>query len=206
MKHHEFEISQFLDNELPIVEQKTLFSHLSVCDECSKAMSDLIKIKQGVKSVYDEMHVELKDYSSLTTLLESGRKKRNIYRTMFYTVTAASILLGFFLILLEGNYSSLENKYLQLQSEGSRLQDKYTMALNENKRLSEMNKNNFDKMNFLVAKYKIGEPVTLKSPPMKSATKIIASSNKKRIPTGVMYGSLEKITKEDFLVPQIIGN
>ncbi len=206
MKHYEFEISQFLDNELPADEQKKLFMHLSECSECAKVLSDFMKMKKDVRSVYDDMNVELKDSSALMNLLEPPTKKRNSFKTMFYFTAAASILLGFFLILLEGNQSSLKNQYLQLQKESLKLQNTYAVVLNEKRQLTEINKTYFDKMNLLTTPYRLSKTHSPKTSVINGNYKAITSINKKRIPSGGMPVAFAKITKEDFLIPQIIGN
>ncbi|MDP3683936.1 MAG: zf-HC2 domain-containing protein, partial [Ignavibacteria bacterium] len=144
MKHYEIEISQFMDNELPADEQKNLFAHLSECGECAKVLSDFLNIKMDVKSVYDDMNVELKNSSAVLKADESLTMKRNVYKTLFYYTAAASVIFGFFLFFLEGNQSVLENKYLILQKERVNLQNKYAVILNEKQQLIEMNKNYFD--------------------------------------------------------------
>ncbi|MCK9211109.1 MAG: zf-HC2 domain-containing protein [Ignavibacteriaceae bacterium] len=207
MKHYEFEISQFLDNELPADEQKKLFMHLSKCSECAEVLSDFMKMKKDVKSVYNDMNVELKDSSALMNLLEPPTKKRNSYKTMFYFTAVASLMLGFFLILLEGNQSSLKNQYLQLQKESLKLQNEYAVVLNEKRQLTEVNKTYFDKMNLLkTTSYRLPTTHFPKTSVINGSYKAITSINKKRIPSGGMPVAFAKITKEDFLIPQIIGN
>lgn len=206
MKHYEFEISQFMDNELPADEQKNLFAHLSECSECAKVLSGFMNIKMGVNSVYSDMNVELKSSFAVINAPEPLAKKRNIYKTMFYYAAAASVLLGFFLFLLEGNQSTLENKYLKLQKESLNLQNRYTNALNENQQLVEMNKEYFGKMNLQMVKNNSPKSSSRIITTMKGSDKTITSINKKRIPPGFTQVSYAKITKEDFLLPQMIGN
>jgi len=206
MKHYEFEISQFMDNELPADEQKNLFAHLSECGECAKVLSGFMNIKMGVNSVYSDMNVELKSSFAVIDAPEPLTKKRNIYKTMFYYAAAASVLLGFFLFLLEGNQSALENKYLKLQKENLNLQNRYTVVLNENQNLTEMNKNYFDKLNVQAVKFKAPKSSSRIISTMKGSGKTVASINKKRIPSGFTQVSYAKITNEDFLLPQMIGN
>lgn len=206
MKHYEFEISQFMDNELPADEQKNLFTHLSECSECAKVLSGFMNIKMGVNSVYSDMNVELKSSFAVINAPEPLTKKRNIYKTMFHYAAAASVLFGFFLFLLEGNQSTLENKYLKLQKEHLNLRNRYTNALNENQQLVEMNKEYFGKMNLQMVKNNAPKSSSRIITTMKGSDKTITSINKKRIPPGFTQVSYAKITKEDFLLPQMIGN
>ncbi|MFA6979273.1 MAG: zf-HC2 domain-containing protein [Ignavibacteriaceae bacterium] len=206
MKHYEFEISQFMDNELPADEQKNLFAHLSDCGECARVLSDFMNIKMGIKSVYDDMNVELKNSFAVIKAQEPVTKKRNVYKTMFYYTAAASVLFGFFLFFLEGNQSALEKKYLILLQERFNLQNKYTIVLNEKQQLTEMNKNYFDKTNLQTVKYKAPKNSYRIITTEKGSYKTVASINKKRLPPGFAQVSYTKITKDDFLIPQMIGN
>lgn len=206
MKHYEFEISQFMDNELPADEQKILFAHLSECGECAKILSDFMNIKMGVKSAFDDMNVELKNSFAVINAHEPVTKNRNVYKTMFYYTAAASVIFGFFLFFFEGNQSALEKKYLMLQKEQINLQNKYAVILNEKQQLIEMNKNYFDKMNLQTVKYKAPENSSRIISTKKGSYKTIASINKKRISSGFTQVSYTKIIKDDFLIPQMIGN
>lgn len=55
MKHYEFEISLFVENELPPDKKEELFLHLSGCKKCSKVLTDYQKIKYNISDFYETL-------------------------------------------------------------------------------------------------------------------------------------------------------
>ncbi len=55
MKHYEFEISLFVENELPPDKKEELFLHLSSCKKCSKVLTDYQKIKYNISDFYETL-------------------------------------------------------------------------------------------------------------------------------------------------------
>jgi hypothetical protein len=107
MKHYDFEISRFIDNELSANEQKEVFSHLSGCEECRDLLSDFMEMKKGTKSYYNNLQVELKSPAELLTG-NIATKKRNVYKPLFYISVAASIILVLFSLSESGKQAGLK--------------------------------------------------------------------------------------------------
>lgn len=55
MKHYEFEISLFVEDELPPHKKEELFLHLSSCKKCSKVLMDYQKIKNNISDFYETL-------------------------------------------------------------------------------------------------------------------------------------------------------
>jgi len=52
MKHYEYEISLFVEGELPSNKQEELLSHLSGCDKCSEILLDYTNVKNNIAYFY----------------------------------------------------------------------------------------------------------------------------------------------------------
>lgn len=55
MKHYEYEISLFVEDELPLEKKEELFLHLSGCKKCSKVLADYQKIKNNIFDFYETL-------------------------------------------------------------------------------------------------------------------------------------------------------
>lgn len=55
MKHYEYEISLFVEDELPPDKKEKLLLHLSGCKKCSKVLTDYQKIKNNISDFYETL-------------------------------------------------------------------------------------------------------------------------------------------------------
>jgi hypothetical protein len=55
MKHYEYEISLFVEDELPPDKKEGLLLHLSSCKKCSKVLADYQKIKYNISDFYETL-------------------------------------------------------------------------------------------------------------------------------------------------------
>jgi hypothetical protein len=89
MKHYEYEISLFVDNELDNGQKEELFRHLAECDKCRQDMSDYLLLKQQSKSVIAE---------NVSAVNLKPSRSKYFYKAGFYISAAAAILLIFILV------------------------------------------------------------------------------------------------------------
>ncbi len=204
MKHYELEISQFVDNELPVDEQKKFFVHLSNCEECGRTLSDFMRIKKESKLFYNGMDVDFKRSIKLPeTILP--KKEKNIYKALFYFSVAASIVLGILFLLQQLDGNKIGTKYSILEAKYTALSKNYFDVLKDKAK-------NFNALLTTNAETPSKKYILKKTKSVKSSTgnnflaatdKKIKLSNKNR-----NFSSIQvvKITKSDFLTPQIVGN
>jgi hypothetical protein len=103
MKHYEFEISLFVDGELPEMGKKELFTHLSECMECRDTLSEYLLLKEKGAS-FCAVKME--------TLKKNGQAKNRFYKYILYTSAAAAILILALNINLKPHYiTKTEIKY-----------------------------------------------------------------------------------------------
>ncbi|MCX6151160.1 MAG: hypothetical protein NTX22_11590 [Ignavibacteriales bacterium] len=209
MKHYEYEIILFLDSELEKENQKELFTHLTLCEECRTLLYEVMDLKNKSKKFYEGIIPELNEVLLPTTTLQKRREK-NIYRPLFYFATAACFLLGFLFLLNKTKENELQNKLTSLE--------KYN-AIIEN----DFRKTSEQKLNAVTLKAPLDEKIEyhqkninniVKKVPPKSKTttakpdSYTAKSEIRRSDYAQYLSSLktERITKNDFLIPQLIGN
>lgn len=89
MKHYEFEMSLYIDGELPKEEEANLFSHLTECGECRKVFLSLHKVKKMAKDHFTKK-LEIPD--------KKEKAEGNIYKYSFYAASAAAVFLLIFFL------------------------------------------------------------------------------------------------------------
>ncbi len=209
MKHYEFEISQFVDNELNVAEQKKLFLHLSECETCRETLSDYMGMKKDAKLFYNEIKFTA---ANPTKFLIESDKKRNNYKALFYIAAAASIILCFALIsqlnsknnfkeslnavqakyaLLHQNYDDLNNSLIAKEKEFKIAEDKNT---------HDMNYAVSSNKNLQIKSFAVKNKTEGKKQNIRSDNRVVHSA------TAFNNISIVKVTKNDFLTPQIAGN
>lgn len=206
MKHYGFEISQFVDDELSVEDQQMLFFHLAECKDCREILSEYIDIKNGVKSFYNDMDIELKSPAASISYI---RLKRNIYKPMFYFSAAALILLGFIFLFTQLTGKNTSNKYEKLWVDYTKLKNDYGNVFNEkNNLVKELEKERQsrtinDRQNSLKKFISSNEAKIKKKEHVFYFAKKV---RKDRREISLSSITTVKITKEDFLFPQLIGN
>jgi hypothetical protein len=115
MKHYEFEISLLLDNELPDIEKKELFTHLAECKECSNVFTELLSTKEKigngiVNGILNGLPELNKSLTINTERSLSGRLKHgSIYKIPFYISAVAAAILFFIVISNKDNIEYVKN-------------------------------------------------------------------------------------------------
>jgi len=209
MKDYEVKISQFIDNELPVNEQQELFRFLSENGEAREVLADFVEIKNETKMFYAEMNVESDDSKIIGAVFNKGDDKKK-YKTLFYFSAAASVVFAFLFLssflngkLKSGQYEKLQTKYISLQKG-------YVNVLNEKAELEKLN----DNLSVEIQKANIKQAAVRHKPvtQMRSAK---AKDQKSNLPAKHTFRNrnvyaantpVYKITKDDFLGQQIIGN
>lgn len=111
MEDFGLKISQFIDGELNVEEQKELFTKLSTDDELRDLFNDQIQLRNKMKEYYSQIEYDDSIYQI----------KQNRFKTAFYISAAASVFL---LSLLSFNYLNEErnDKFQPVREEISKLQ------------------------------------------------------------------------------------
>ena len=205
MRHFEFEISQFIDNELPLSEKKELFLHLSQCDECNLFLEQSLKMKTEVKSYYSRVKPEGKPLLKVSNVSQPDHRKTTIYKMLFYTSVAATIILGFFLILISKDLSYFKSNIPQMHEEITALRNDLLLASREQGELLNIGKNQLAQKNNLIIHPTDKKPHVKKTPAVHF---VIKTNNSGTGNYMIQYATIPsvKINKEDFLIPPIIGN
>jgi len=204
MKHYEFEISCFVDGELPAADEKELFAHLSECPECRRCLNDSLKMKKEISAHYSLMNYE----KNPAAAADYAKTRRGFsyfsYRLGLAASAAAVIALCFLLYFARAGQSNLEEKYNLLNNE--------VTALKES-RNTQPEGGNAGAAGRAALKEKTVEPVNNRRA-VKREKKNFGNPEKERpgfeAPAGYIpkYASLPvvEIKKENFLVQQIVGN
>ncbi len=99
MKHYDYEISLFVEGELPENKKEELFSHLSTCDKCSRMLHDYENIKDSIAQFYKALPDPVNGVKYNTT--RSRKFSLNPVRRRYVipiSVAALVIFLLFFLV------------------------------------------------------------------------------------------------------------
>ncbi|HEX2983434.1 MAG TPA: zf-HC2 domain-containing protein [Ignavibacteriales bacterium] len=92
MKHYEYEINLFIDNELDESSQKDLFLHLSQCEECRRDFAKYLIIKEKSRKVIAKDMLSMKTFF----LKKKDQPANNIYnRAAVFVMAAAAVILLF---------------------------------------------------------------------------------------------------------------
>jgi len=214
MKDYELMISQFVDNELSVSEQQELFLFLAENEVGREMLSDFIEIKKETKSFYSGLNVEMENEEVITIDKSEHNKKERKQKRMFYFSAAAAILFGFLFLLNQFKENPVVTKYQNLQTEMIELQESYSNLLENQTDLIKLNnqlyvgtqkrktsKGNRDNNNSIKTKPSKGKK-QLKN---KSGNSI-SPRNRGRMLASLQNIQIIKITKNDFLGEQIIGN
>lgn len=200
MKEIELKISQFIDGELPLEEQRELFKVLSLDSEARETFNGFLAMKNSVKLHYSSMETDL---SGIKLPLGNAPKSRNIYKPISYFSAAAILIIFIFSGLLFSNFVALQSKFNAVNTEYKSLKETSDYL----KKINDFFKTTLVQESKPVIKVirsgKFGKTIT--------RTEQTIAENKF---TGVkskmddLYNNFTsiKITKNDFILPQMIGN
>ena len=207
MEDYEIKISQFVDGELPAKGQTELFTFLSNNENARKTLADYIELKKEAKSFYTELNTEFDNSEMINNVLANGNTEKKRYKIGFYISAAAVILLAFLLFSNISKNNIDSQKYLKLQTKYSLLQGNYNSILSEKIELIKLTKN----LSFKIEESK-SKQVSLNS---ESTLKKKNPNAKRKQPVRRVFQGMNayaanipvyRITKDDFLGQQIIGN
>ena len=209
MKHYDFEISQFIDGELEENLQKELFAHLTICENCRLLLYELMDIKDKSKRYFKGIIPDLNEAILPSTSFKK-RKEKNIYKPLFYIAAAACLLIGFLFLINQ-------IKEIQLQKKLTNLEKQYTVIENNFRKISMQKLNESEDR--IIPNKKNEKHREILNPSVKKVqnetkTKYIEpdSYKMKAENRGSDYAQYlsslktERVTKNDFLIPRLIGN
>jgi hypothetical protein len=213
MQHYDFEISQFIDNELSASEQKELFLHLSGCEECSKILSDFMGMKNGAKSHYNNLSAELKSPAGLL-IGSTAVKKRNVYKRLFYVSMAASIVFAILLLSKVSDVDRLKIKYTELEvkivginnADKSKSQKDITSTINFKNSSFDENKILPTRKDHIIRRYKNKFELLDVNKTERNPSSGVVKNNNSGPSQRPQEIQMVQVTKNDFLTPQIVGN
>ncbi len=207
MNDYEFKISQFIDNELATDEQPEFFRFLSENEEARRMLADYIEMKENAKAFYSELDTELDSSKAIKSGLTNSNNREKKYNVMFYFSAAAAIVLAFFLFFNISKNNIDSRKYFNLQTKYISLQENYNNILSEKIELIKLSENLSSKI-----KESKSKQISLSSKPV---LKKKNTNAKYKQPARITFHSrrayaanipVYRITKDDFLGQQIIGN
>ncbi len=99
MKHYEYEISLFVENELPLDKKEKLFLHLSMCKRCTRVLIDYKKIKNDVAFFYKSLPAgNFETYRSLSKKNYFWQKNSS---KLLIPISAAVLIMVIILFLIK---------------------------------------------------------------------------------------------------------
>jgi len=202
MKHYESEISQFVDGELTIQEKQDLFTHLSGCESCRNTFDAFLGLKTGTRSFYEALPVNKPAIFTVPDMAPKHVNKNPSYRPYYYIAAAAIFVLAFVLVLDQFRIASAVENQQRLKYDLVKSADDINLLKLQIKQLG---KGAYatgrklpppERLQKTMSRKSIQEPESRKNP------------DNKQVVHGNRYASLQivSITKDDFLVPQLIGN
>jgi len=207
MKDYKITISQFVDNELPVNEQREFFLFLSGNEEARKILADYMKMKNETSSFYAEMDAEFDDTEVISAGIYSQKKIEKRYKMISYFSAAATIVLVSLLLTNFFKNSVTSEKYQKLQTKYIILKENYSNVLNEKKRLVNLTDKFIKETERLRTKQVPTKHKLLhKNYSVKTKNKLGRKLTYKNRNTYFAKIPTYKITKDDFLGQQIIGN
>ena len=204
MKHYDFEISLFIDNELPAEECRELFLHLAECDECNHLLSSSMNMKKDIAKHFQNIDINIPPSIKLTEKSYAAKKTTWYYQYGFAASIAAVIVLSSFLFFKQSDQSSLEEKYKALYSEVAALKENIHTA-DSKKKEEEVIEKKENRGIKLINKTK--EISKVKN--SRDTAQLKAKPEYKAAPRYVSeyaYIPSIEVKKENFIVQQMIGN
>lgn len=201
MEDIEFKISQFIDNEMPLEEQGVFFKELSLNAEARFVLNDFLVMKKEISGHYSGMNPDL---PAIKISSYSQGKGANLYKRMFYFSAAALILVligsAFLfsdLINTRNNLNALKADYTKT---GLDLQNSKKDNLPVKTVLAQVSKSS--KPRVFHAAVDTKNQAAAEKTGIQNTMPVVRNQMSKYEKDFVAI----KITKDDFLIPQMIGN
>jgi hypothetical protein len=198
MKHYDFEISLYVDNELDEEMQRDMFEHIAVCGQCSKVLQDYINIKHGICTHYAAIPADT------IVLAPASKERKTAVNKWAYAVAACVlIMLSFF----AGNYLNSGTAVKEYDTKIAELRRENLLL---NGRLNSQAKT-LDIVNPVkTIKVKTALPRVIRHKKDIEKTNNIERNSiiDKRYTAGAVYSNVvqAKITETDYLTKKLTGN
>ncbi len=199
MEDLELKINMLADGELSNSEQVELFAELSNNEEARKIYNEALSLKRGVASHYSQVHADLApfNYPKLQPVVIG---KAKVYKYASYISTAAAVILVMLLAMSKSENRNTADRLKKMQNDLSLVKSDYEKLSNIQTVKQQIKPSvSFVKTN---TKAKRNNKGTIQN------LTVVNSS----IPISDRYYKLMenrptvKISKEDFLASQIVGN
>jgi hypothetical protein len=193
-------ISQFADGELPIEDQGELFKILSLDEEARKIFNEFLSLKNELKSNYNSIDADL---SGVKLPVAVETKKRNIYRTMFYWSAAAALLIFVGASFLFSRILTMRTEVEALNAGYKNIKEKFEEEKAvQNSFKSRLVNIEHPEKNIPAAPVKSKVQIEKNDIPVPQKQRDLSSRLEN------IYGNYTqvKITKSDFVIPQMAGN
>jgi hypothetical protein len=104
MKHYDYEISRFVEDELPEAEKIKLTEHLTVCEKCRETLKDYKEMRDNIKQFYIDIPGEFEIVRNNTDNRDIINLKSVWTRRLFIPfAAAASLIIGLMIFQLTSN-------------------------------------------------------------------------------------------------------
>ncbi len=113
MKHYEYEISLFVEDELPENKKEELLAHLKNCKRCNALMNDFSNIKSDLANFYEMLPQN--EFQFNDELSKSKKVNWSVKKPAFkisFSIAVASVAIFFFLINSNLNENKTNNHNL----------------------------------------------------------------------------------------------
>ncbi|NJD23763.1 MAG: hypothetical protein FIA82_14030 [Melioribacter sp.] len=203
MKDIELQISQFIDQELSDTEQRELFTVLSEDEKARRVLSDFMQIKKNTSDHYSNITTNLSQVQIPQPQIKNLQESSSKYRTMFYFSLAASIVLALLLVWSQSDRNKTENLYSALYTKYIGLQKQYSLFSQAKREDVLQNEKQFQ----ISSRQSITRNKSSESEKAKFPIASLSTGRKSERLNKLLDDMLTaKITKDDFLTPQMIGN
>lgn len=199
MKHYDFEISLYVDNELDEDMQPDMFEHIAGCGQCKKILNDYIKIKSGIST-----HYAMIPANTVVITPPLKERKTAVYKWAYAAAACVFVMLSFFAgyyLNAEGTAKKYNNRIGELQKENAILNVRLNAPVNTAEIINPVK----------------AIKVRIVAPRVKRHKREIEKTNNiernsiidKRYTAGAVYSNAvvqEKITETDYLTKKLTGN
>ncbi len=207
MQNYEEKISQFVDNELPVNEQRELFEFLSENEEARETLHDYMQMKNDTKIFYGNLNADLPKLN-IPVPLAAGNEQKNYYKPMFYFSAAASIILLMLLLFNQPVKDRFEERYSDLQSELISLQQEHAELLQSNINLIKQNEKFVSELKMIETAKTVEQKQEEPKPVIKNKKpeQTIERPRRSRSANYLANIPTYQVNDKDFLGSQIVGN
>lgn len=127
MKHYDFEISLYVDNELDDEMQTEMFEHLAKCDECRKTVQGFLSVKKDVNNYYGPISAYTAPVPELPANAAVNNSRSSIYAfSAAASLIIVSVLFLTYYISSKASFENYENKIRSLTGTNAVLNSELT--------------------------------------------------------------------------------